>query len=236
MIFEMNSRVRYSEVDSNGYLTLDGVVNYLQDAVMLHSESVGAGTESIKEQGNVWFLSTWQIEINRLPMVYEAITVKTNPYAFKGFFGHRNSWIEDANGEVLVKANSIWVYLNYKTLTPQRIKEDAYSPYLPLDDKLEMEYSARKIEMPEEFSALPSVAVTEDMLDTNKHVNNCEYIKAAMRALNCYSVPKRLRVEYKKSALLGDIFFPYINKEDDKITLDLRNEANVAFATVVFEQ
>lgn len=235
MIFERDVQVRYSEVDRDGNITLDAIVDYLQDIVMLHSEEVGMGFNQIKQMGTVWFLSTWQVEIIKTPHIYQKIKVKTNPYGFKGFFGNRNVWIEDENGEMMVRANSIWVYLDMKGMVPKRIEEKAMKPYEPFEPMLEMDYSARKIAMPTDFSALPSTPVKYSQLDTNKHVNNCEYIKTAIDVADIRKMPRQLRVEYKKSALLGNVFFPYICKVDKDIYVDLRDEDGTAFATVVFE-
>ena len=236
MIFETDGKIRYSEVDSDGNLTIDNMVNYLQDVTMLHSEAVNMGASEIARTGCVWFLSTWQVDIIRTPRIYENVRIKTNPYEFKGFFGNRNVWIETEDGEVLVKANAIWIYLNVETKVPVRVKEAAMAPYMPFEPKIDMEYASRKIPMPQEgFEPLDPIPVREDNLDTNKHVNNCQYIKTAMVAAGIYKMPKRLRSEYKKSALLGDVFYPYVQKEDNVIYVDLRSNEGESYATVVFE-
>ena len=114
MIFSMDGKVRYSEVDENGTVTAGALINYLQDSTMLHSEVLGGGVKHLDEIGNGWFLSAWQIDIEKVPKLYENITVYTNPYEFKGFFGNRNFWIENENKERMVAANSIWIYMDIK--------------------------------------------------------------------------------------------------------------------------
>lgn len=235
MAFEKEAVVRYSEVDVNGVITIDAIVDYLQDVVMLHSEVVGMGMRQVKEMGTVWFLSTWQIEILRAPKIYEKIIVKTNPYGFKGFFGNRNVWIEDENGEMLVRANSIWVYLDLHGMVPRRIDEAAAAPYLPLEPMLDMNYSSRKIAMPTDFAPLASTPVRYSQLDTNGHVNNCEYIRTAMEVADIKEMPRQIRAEYKKSALPNNVFYPFISKDSKDIYVDLRDEDGVAYATIVFE-
>lgn len=235
MIFEKNVQVRYSEVDLNGNITLDAIVDYLQDIVMLHAEDAGMGFKQIKDMGTVWFLSTWQVEIINTPRIYQKLKLRTNPYGFKGFFGNRNVWIEDEDGNMMVRANSIWVYLDTKGMVPKRIDAKAVEAYKPLEPMLEMNYSTRKIAMPADFSPLTPIPVRYSQLDTNRHVNNCEYIKTAMEAADIKDMPRQLRVEYKKSALLGNVFHPYICNENESIYVDLRDEDGTSFATVVFE-
>ena len=42
-MYAFDSRIRYSETDSEGYLTLDALLNYFQDCSTFHSEDVGLG-------------------------------------------------------------------------------------------------------------------------------------------------------------------------------------------------
>lgn len=235
MIFETEGKIRYSETDSDGKLTIDALVNYLQDVTMLHSEAVGMGASEIARTGRVWFLSTWQIDISDVPGMYDNIRIKTNPYEFKGFFGNRNVWIENEKGDIIVKANAIWIYLDAGTKVPVRVTEEAAGAYLPFEPRLDMEYTSRKIPMPKDFIPLPVIPVREDNLDTNKHVNNCQYIKTAMIAADVYRMPVRLRAEYKRSALPGDVFHPFVHREESLVCVDLRNETGESFATVLFE-
>ena len=235
MIFSMDGKIRYSEVDEDGKLTVGALVNYLQDSTMFHSESLGGGLKILKENNEGWFLYSWQIDIEKIPELYENITVHTNPYEFKGFFGGRNFRIENEAGEDMVVANSIWIFMDIATQTPKRVYPEISAIYEPLLPKLDMEYTSRKIKMPEKFDALEAVRVDYSQIDTNHHVNNSQYIVTAMKAAGLRQMPKRIRAEYKKAAVLDDVFYPYVNKDSDKYTVDLRNAEGESFATVTFE-
>ncbi len=226
--------MRYSEVDEHGYLTVDALVNYLQDCTMLHSETVNHGIRHLMQTGEFWFLTSWQIDIIRTPMLYETIKVITNPYEFKGFFGSRNFWIEDAKGDIIVKANSVWVYLDFASQRPKRIPPEEGAAYSPLGDKLDMDYAPRKIKIPENVTEYPPMPVRHDQIDTNHHVNNCQYIKAVMDAAGIEKMPRQIRAEYKKAAVMGDVFHPYISINDEQCTADLRGSDGTAYAAVEF--
>ena len=84
-MYAFDSRIRYSETDSEGYLTLDALLNYFQDCSTFHSEDVGLGIGYMKEIGQVWVLSSWQIVVNRYPKLgekvnRESIWRKPTPY------------------------------------------------------------------------------------------------------------------------------------------------------------
>lgn len=51
-MYAFDSRIRYSETDSEGYLTLDALLNYFQDCSTFHSEDVGLGIGYMKEIGS----------------------------------------------------------------------------------------------------------------------------------------------------------------------------------------
>lgn len=234
MFFNMDGRIRYSEVDADRNLTIDGLVNYLQDTCMLHSETLGVGLNSLHERGVAWFLSSWQIQVNRMPQVYEKITVTTSPYEFKGFFGYRNFWIRNEAGEVLVLANSIWIYLDVAKQMPIRIPEEEANAYAPYEPKADMEYAPRKMKLPEDFVACEPIEVQLDMIDTNHHVNNCQYIKTALEVAGLTEIPKEIRAEYRSQAKLGDVFYPFLHKTDTEIIVDLRDANGVSYAPVMF--
>ena len=79
MLFEKETYVRYSEVDKDGLIKIDALVNHLQDIVMLHADEVGVGIAQVIDMGTVWFISTWQIEIITPPRISDKIILKTNP-------------------------------------------------------------------------------------------------------------------------------------------------------------
>lgn len=60
-MYEFNSRVRYSEIDHHGTLTLPALINYFQDCSTFQSEDVGLGTEVLKAEKRAWILSYWQV-------------------------------------------------------------------------------------------------------------------------------------------------------------------------------
>ena len=233
-MYSMKSHVRYSEADNEGIITPDSIVNYLQDCTMVHSESVGRGVSQLSDANGYWFLSAWQIQILRAPVLFENITVTTCPYEFKGFFGNRNFEIISETGEQLVRANSVWVYFDAATGKPARIPQDEKDAYELSETKLDMDYAPRKIQLPDNLVEYPYVPVKIQQIDTNQHVNNCEYIRTFMDVTGCTKVPRQIRAEYKQSAVMGNTFHPFVYKDDTKCVADLRGDDNTAYAAIEF--
>ena len=113
-----DSRVRYSETDERGRLSLTGILNYLQDCSTFQSEDLGMGIEYLKAHDRAWWLSSWQIVIDRYPELGERIVVSTWPYDFKGIYGYRNFAIQDTQGHFLVRANSVWFFFDTEKQRP----------------------------------------------------------------------------------------------------------------------
>ena len=111
-MYSFESRIRYSEVDQNQELSVTGIINYLQDCSTFQSEDLNLGVTYLQEHHRAWWLSSWQIVIERYPRLGEEIIVSTWPYDFKGIYGYRNFTICDKKGHYLVKANSIWFFFD----------------------------------------------------------------------------------------------------------------------------
>ena len=82
-MYQFDSRVRYSETDEKGRLSVTGIMNYFQDCSTFQSEDIGMGVSYLKEHHQAWWLSSWQIIIDRYPVLGERITIGTWPYDFR---------------------------------------------------------------------------------------------------------------------------------------------------------
>ncbi len=82
--------------------------------------------------------------------------------------------------------------------------------------KLEMDYAPRKIALPEGMEAQEPFAIQKHHLDTHHHVNNCQYIRMGADYLPEGFEIRQMRAEYKKQALLGDVFYPAVKLEMGK--------------------
>lgn len=229
------SRVRYSETDLEQKLTIPAIINYFQDASTFQSESFGLGIDYCQEHKKAWFLSSWQIVIERYPVLGEKMDVSTWPTGFKGMFGDRNFTLEDKEGNILAWANSLWIYMDLEKGRPTKPSKEDVEKY-GATEPLEREFAPRKIEVPAEgFTVLEPVKVMKYQIDTNGHMNNCHYVSVAMEVLDGAERFTQVRVEYKKSAVYGDIIVPKIAKEEERTVVTLCDKDDKEFAVVEFK-
>lgn len=232
-MYELKSKVRYSETGSKNELTCHGLLNYLQDSSTLHSEALGETGAQLFEKNMAWVLSFWQICIEKMPKLSEDISVKTWPYQTKGLFGLRNFCMENANGDTIVKANSIWVLIDPRTGRPIRIPDEVSAHY-PDEPKLDMDYCDRKVAVPEEYEEKEGVVVQKYFIDTNNHVNNAKYVMLAEQYLPEGFNVKEIRVEYKIAAVLGDMMIPRVTVEENQTTVVFVTSAGKLYAAIQF--
>ena len=235
MNYSFNSRVRYSETGENGKLTLPGVLNYFQDCCTFHAESVGLGGDVLKARDRAWVLSSWQVIVDEYPAMGTEIRITTAPYDFKGFMGMRNFTIETMDGKKLAWANSNWTHLAISTGIPVRLTPADIDNYI-LAKTRQMHYSPRKIKLPDDMTSQESFTVQKHHLDTNHHVNNCQYICMAEDFLPEDFKVYQMRAEYKMQAKLGDIICPKAKAETGKVIVSLDDTDGKAYAIIEFQQ
>lgn len=209
-MYTFESRVRYSETDASGRLTLEKLIDYFQDCSTFQSEENGVGVKAMLARGLAWIIVYWRVEIRRMPCLGELIRVGTLPYEMKGALGLRNFILETADGERLAAANSVWGLVETGSLRPVRIPQDVLARY-SLGEKIPMVYDSRKIRLPE-LPACPGAEVTvrEYHLDSNRHMNNGQYVRIAAGYLPADAEVRTLRIEYRRQALLGDRIRPVL--------------------------
>lgn len=232
-MYTFESRIRYSETDSEGKLTLDSLINYFQDCSTFQSEDLGLGVKCLKEMHLVWVLSSWQIVVERYPALCERVTIGTLPYDMRGFLGSRNFVMLDEAGNYIAKANSLWSLLDTDTGKPQAVPQNMLDGYR-LEERLKMEYAPRKIAIPSGGETRAPLTVKQHHLDTNHHVNNQQFIRMAMAYLPELFHVRQVRAEYKKQAFLDDVLLPSVVEEGERIVVALGDEAGKLYTVIEF--
>ena len=166
-------------------------------------------------------------------MLGEEIEVSTWATDFKKMLASRNFSMKDGRGEKIAYANSLWVYMDMERGRPAKPESgeiEAYGTGEPLD----MGYVPRKIELPACLESLPEFPVRRHHIDTNEHVNNCQYVQMAMDAVEVGKDICRARAEYKRSAVYQDMIFPKAAREEERTVVGLCDVQGEPYAIVEF--
>lgn len=231
--YTFDSKVRFSEVDHTGRITLPGIINYFQDCSTFQSESIGLGVDYFAEHNRAWILTYWQVVIEEYPRLAQEINIATWATEFKSMLGKRNFCMTDTEGKKLAYANSVWAYMDMKKGRPVRPSAEEVDPY-GSGEPLEMDYQPRKIKLPESAVKKEPFAVRKYHIDTNEHVNNCQYVQMALEAVEKELNVHQVRVEYKHSAVYNDSILPRVAEEDNRTVVELCDPEGHIYAVVEF--
>lgn len=235
-MYGFESRVRFSECDERGVLSVVGLVDYLQDCSTFHTDSLGMGIHGIDGGTTGWVLAAWSIDIAQLPSFGETIVVGTWCYDLRGFQAMRNFTVRDADGNLLVAADSQWVLYDWKAKGLTRIP-DSQLCCLSGEGRLDAPRVPRRIRVTGEGRPAGSVMVTRQHLDTNRHVNNAQYILIALEALSELGMETPMRgisVQYRNMAWLGDELRPIVHELDGSKVVELLSDTGQPYAVVSF--
>ena len=235
-MYSFNERIRYSELGENGELSLVGLLNLFQDCSTFQSEDLGLGIKYLQGKKEAWWVNSWQIDISRLPGLAQEVEVGTFAYNFKSFYGYRNFFLKDENGEFLVKADSIWFHYDLDNKRPTKPTDEALKRYLAGNEKhLDITEIVRKFDIPTEYELGKEIVVSKNDLDTNHHMNNAVYVSKAKNIIEEDFKVKKISVQYKKAAVLNDVILPRITKNENSYIVNLADPNGDTYAIVRFE-
>lgn len=230
-IFEFDARIRYSEVDHRGRLSLPALINYFQDSSTFQAQHLGIGMGRLKEERHGWVLTHWQIMVDRYPSLYETVTVGTFASSFRGVMATRFFYLRDAAGELIARARSTWVFMDFAKGRPARPDAETLTAY-GTAKPLSMPTEERRVRLPEALAPCETVRVRLSHIDTNEHVNNCQYAQMALDVLPRELDPSQVRVDYRRSAVLGDIIHPSIGTLDGAAVVALNDADGNPYAVI----
>ena len=233
--YEYKDRISFSRCDVNRKLSITSLIDAFQDASIFQSEDAGVGIDYLRERNLLWVLNYWEIEIGKMPGLCDTVRVGTYPYDFKSFMGYRNFYLKDEDGKYLVKANTTWTMVDTEKMTPVKAPENIVGAY-ELGIKLDMTYSPRKILLPagDECDVFNADLRTVELhhLDTNLHVNNCQYINFALTAAGEDMDISVLRADYRQQAHLKDRIYPVVYVKGNERTIALNDEEGKPYSVV----
>jgi acyl-ACP thioesterase len=175
MIFRFSRPIVHAEVDASLGLTLEGMMNHLQEAAIAHAGAAGFGARHVGEGKTAWLLHKAGIEIARMPRVGETAEVATWITSSSGPRARR-SFEMRIGSEVVARAAYVWVYFDVVRKMPRRIDPAMDAAFQPEGGEPAVagvdELARVEIANPS-FAADITIRSTD--FDSNRHVNNSIY-------------------------------------------------------------
>lgn len=201
-----NYEIRSYECDKYGNLRLLTLMNIFQDIADSNATEIGVGFDFCKENGLAWIGANYHIIINKFPRLHQKITVLSWPSAEKKLGAYRDFLIEDESGNVMVKASSQWILINFAKRRPVSLREHLPEYFAISERAVETEFP--KIEFSENINRTQEFKIRFDDIDFNGHVNNAVYplwaTEAAGDGFREKNEPQEIEIAFKKEAFLGE--------------------------------
>jgi acyl-ACP thioesterase len=233
-MFEIRRELGRSSVGVDSTLSLDAMADILQDCSIFHVDSMKSQKEYMKRNHIEIFYASRQIDIIRLPVYHENITVKTWIFDCKRPYAYRNTIILDKDEKVCIASFSIGAFVDTHTGKAVLMPKEFVTQILT-EQKYPMQYLDRKIALPDiEPKEAEPVVVLKAHMDFNKHVNNAKYITIAQEYMPEGYTCGRMRAEYKIPAKYKDVMIPKIYHMQYTVIVDLCSVDGNSYATVEF--
>lgn len=206
--FQSKIHVDLRDVDFTKKVKLSTLFSYFQDVASLASVELGYGIEQLERQFGVsWVLIRIRVEITRMPEWDEKITIETWPLEPKRVEFERDYLVRDANGEVIIRAVSVWVLMD---IHQRRLKRnDVIGIHYPsVIKERAFEKKLGKLNSYGHLEKVYQKVIGYSDVDFNGHLNNSRYVDYAM---DCFPIEnhqqfevKAIEVNFINEALPGD--------------------------------
>lgn len=224
MLFEQTVHVGVGHIGSDARLKLGAAADILQNASWFQMDTESALLKHFAEHGLNMYLVARQIDISRFPAYGEELRLRAWIYGCEGRrFGLRNTVMYGEDGGVCMATSATGAFINLENGHGVKISPDV-EKLLKYDPSYPMELGPRKIAVPDgESLVFEPVTVSPHHLDSFKHMNNARYVDIASDCLPEGFTPRRVRMEYKRPATLGQRITPRLYADSPErlvVTLD----------------
>ena len=244
-IYKKNYLIDDMAVDCFGKLKLSSLLYYAQDVAGRHSELLGADYDSLARQRLFWAVTRHRVQITRLPVRVETITVETWPMPTTKIAYPRSMVAFDAQGNELFRSISLWVLMDLENRTM----------VLPGKSGVTVNGCLTGSELAVPHSILPKPMINQEArrvtyscLDRNNHMNNTKYMdwvddllpssfhqsRDPRELVICYHAEAREGQQIQMDWELAENGFLQVDAHREKTGVSDKNE-RVFSAQVLFE-
>ena len=200
-IYSQKFTISDMEVDCFGRMKLSSLLYYAQEVAGKHSALLGADYDSLAEKKLFWAVSRHRVQISRLPVLGETITVETWPMPTSRVAYPRSLVAYDAGGNELFRSISLWVLMdleNRAMVLPGKSGVEVNGTLT--GSELSLPHSL----VPKDMPNCVQRTVTYTCLDRNGHMNNTRYLDwvddILPSSFHRDHTPKELMISYANEA------------------------------------
>jgi acyl-ACP thioesterase len=174
--------VRYQDTDVHLNATASALVGALQEAAILHSEELGRGIEYLTQRGQGWMITQTRAEVLRPARWRDELRVETWPSEMGRVLSRREFLIRDGAGGSLVRATTLWAFIDRVRQRVCRVPAEVASAY-PVDSTRALDgvFGRPAPCARTQWSRVFPIGYRD--VDSNRHVNNLRYLEWMIETL-----------------------------------------------------
>lgn len=176
--YEKEYTVHVYETAPDGNLNIWSLFNFMQDIASEHAVKLGFGREDLMKDNNFWVLSRIYALIDRMPPLYETVTMRTWPNGTDKLFALRNFEATDSKGNHIASGTSSWLILDRNSKKIQR-PDTALTHFKrnPVKGESPVRFAEKLDPVAEGAVIWPPYRIKVSDIDVNIHTNNVQYLK-----------------------------------------------------------
>jgi medium-chain acyl-[acyl-carrier-protein] hydrolase len=163
-----------------GELSTSYLFYQMQDIAWEHADILGFGYDKLKTEQQFWVLSRLRVKINRRPKWGEDFTLETWSRGADRFYGYRDFYFVDKDGNNIIEATTSWLVLDLKS---KRIVQLTDFKNFPTYEESVFGKNANKVRPPKSDETLQFSPALFTEIDINQHFNSGRYLE---RIINSY--------------------------------------------------
>lgn len=134
-IGELTIEVDDRFIDANRHVNNVQYVQWMQDAAMAHSDSLGWSYKKYVELGSTWVIRSHTIEYLHSTLSGDILTVYTWVSTFRKFRSSRKyKFYRAADDTVIARAETMFIFCDIHTGKPRTIPPEVLESYTIVDD------------------------------------------------------------------------------------------------------
>lgn len=219
-VFSQSFDIQSHHIYQNFEVTMPYLLGCMQQAADSHVDSCSIGWNDLHAKGCFWAIYRLGVRIERMPRKYDVITVRTWANPPRGVMQPRSFEVLDRQGNRLAYAQSLWIILDEKDFRPQAVEEvigTEIAYRMGEDDAFNINLKIGSVKTEGIQPAVRDVLYSD--IDTNRHVNNTNYVKWLLDSYPAEFLETHqlagIDLNFTQQARLGDRYAVFINKSND---------------------
>lgn len=237
-IIEHNFEIGFRDTDNTSFLSMKGLLGFLEDIGGIHSDIAGYGFNDIDKNKATWVLLAWKVHIIKNAKYNDTLSIKTWAREASKFQTYRDFEVYNENNELIAIATSKWVFINTETGKIQRLTDDIISCYSPETKTVFDEKDIDKLIEPSSSTNQYIYKVRRCDIDINNHMHNLNYVDLAFETLpeDVYQSNHFTDIEvmYKKATLLGDEVKCLYSFENDNHIVTIKSMDEKSLHAIIY--